>query len=86
MSDIKKVFDKTVSLVQDTDANFKPSNALKLEMYALYKQATEGDISGKKPGITDPVGRAKYGAWEKIKGMASEQAMQNYIDRVEEYL
>ena len=63
--------------------DFKPSNELKLEFYGLYKQATEGDVSGKRPGMMDFVGRAKYDAWEKLKGTASDQAMQTYIDKLE---
>ena len=43
---------------------------MKLEFYALYKQATEGDVSGKRPGMMDFVGRAKFDAWEKLKGMS----------------
>ena len=56
---------------------------MKLEFYALYKQATEGDVSGKRPGMMDFVGRAKYDAWEKLKGMSSDDAMQQYIDKLE---
>ena len=52
-------------------------------MYGLFKQATEGDVSGKKPGITNFVGRAKYSAWQAVKGMSAEEAMQAYIDQVE---
>ncbi|NNC98877.1 MAG: acyl-CoA-binding protein, partial [Gammaproteobacteria bacterium] len=51
--------------------------------YALFKQATEGDIHGKKPGMMDLVGKAKYAAWAKMKGTPAEQAMQNYINKVE---
>jgi diazepam-binding inhibitor (GABA receptor modulating acyl-CoA-binding protein) len=58
-------------------------NLTKLKLYALYKQATEGDVSGKRPGFTDMVGRAKWDAWEQIKGTDSEVAKQQYIDLVE---
>jgi acyl-CoA-binding protein len=51
-----------------------------LELYALYKQATAGNTSGKRPGFTDPIGRAKYDAWSNKKGMTSEAAMEAYID------
>ena len=53
-------------------------------MYSLFKQATEGDVSGKKPGMMDFVGRAKYTAWEELKGTSAEDAMQQYIDAIEE--
>lgn len=83
MSDLKQKFDETVNYVQNAEGDFKPSNELKLEMYALFKQATTGDVSGKKPGMMDLVGKAKYGAWEKLKGTSSEEAMQIYIDKIE---
>ena len=83
MTDLKKKFNDTVAYVKNTEGNFNPSNDLKLEMYALYKQATEGDVKGKKPGMMDLVGKAKYGAWGKIKGTTPAAAMQSYIDKVE---
>lgn len=82
MSDLKAQFEATVKMVQSGEGDFKPSNELKLEMYALFKQATEGDVNGKKPGLTDFVGRMKYSAWENLKGMSSEKAMQTYVDKV----
>lgn len=60
----------------------EPGNDIKLRLYALYKQATAGDVSGKKPGLTDFVGRAKYDAWAKLKGTASDRAKQMYVDTV----
>lgn len=84
MSDLKAQFDEAVNYIQNAEGDFKPSNDLKLEFYALYKQATEGDIRGKRPGMMDFVGRAKYDAWEKVQGMSSEEAMQKYIERLEE--
>ena len=59
-----------------------PGNEAKLKLYALYKQATSGDASGKRPGFTDPVGRAKFDAWGKVKGTSSDAAKQQYIDYV----
>jgi acyl-CoA-binding protein len=61
----------------------RPDNETLLSMYALYKQATVGDVQGKRPGFTDPVGRAKYDAWDKIKGMAADEAKAAYADLVE---
>ena len=83
MSDLKQQFDEAVNYVQTAEGDFKPSNDLKLQFYGLYKQATEGDVKGKKPGMLDQVGRAKYSAWEKVKGTSSEDAMQQYIDLLE---
>jgi len=83
MSDVKTQFDEAVNFIQTAEGDFKPSNEMKLEFYALYKQATEGDVSGKRPGMMDFVGRAKYDAWEKLKGMSGEEAMQQYINKLE---
>ena len=84
MSDLKEQFDSAVQYVQSAEGDFKPSNDLKLQFYGLYKQATEGDVKGKKPGMLDQVGRAKYSAWEKLKGTSSEDAMQQYVDLLAE--
>lgn len=83
MSDLKTRFDEAVNYIQTAEGDFKPSNEVKLEFYALYKQGTEGDVSGKRPGMMDFVGRAKFDAWEKLKGMSSDDAMQKYIDKLE---
>jgi diazepam-binding inhibitor (GABA receptor modulator, acyl-CoA-binding protein) len=61
----------------------RPDNDTLLKMYALYKQGTVGDVEGKKPGFTDPVGKAKYQAWEQIKGMSADDAKAAYADLVE---
>ncbi len=61
----------------------KPDNATLLQLYSLYKQATAGDVSGKRPGFTDPVGRAKYDAWSGLQGTPKDKAMQSYIDLVD---
>lgn len=83
MSDLKTRFDEAVNYIQTAEGDFKPSNEMKLEFYALYKQATAGDASGKRPGMMDFVGRAKFDAWEKLKGMPGDDAMQKYIDKLE---
>ncbi len=62
----------------------RPDNMTLLSMYALFKQATTGDVEGKRPGFTDMVGRAKYDAWAEHKGESSEEAMQKYVDLVNE--
>lgn len=61
----------------------RPDNDTLLKLYALYKQATTGDVAGKRPGFTDFVGRAKYDAWTTLRGASKEEAMQNYIDLVQ---
>lgn len=70
----------------DAQATIKPVTGLGndqlLELYALYKQATSGDVSGSRPGMMDLKGRAKYDAWQRRKGMSKDAAMQTYIDLV----
>lgn len=83
MSDLQQQFEETVNFVQNAEGEVQLSNEQKLQMYALYKQATEGDVSGKKPGMMDFVARAKYSAWEEIKGQTKEQAMKKYINEIE---
>ncbi len=57
----------------------RPANNDLLKLYALYKQSTMGDVSGERPGILDMQGRMKYDAWSKLRGVAREQAMTDYI-------
>jgi len=64
----------------------RPSNDTLLELYALYKQATEGDVQGKRPGLLDVKGRAKYDAWAGRKGLSRDAAMQQYVQLVERLL
>ncbi len=61
----------------------RPDNETLLKLYALFKQGSVGDVQGKRPGFTDPVGRAKYDAWGKVKGMSQDQAKADYADLVE---
>jgi acyl-CoA-binding protein len=60
----------------------RPSNEDMLSLYAHYKQASEGDVSGSRPGMLDMVGRAKYDAWAKLKGTSKDAAMGKYCDKV----
>lgn len=62
----------------------RPDNMTLLRMYALFKQASAGDANGDRPGFTDMVGRAKYDAWDALKGTSKEDAMQQYISLIEE--
>jgi diazepam-binding inhibitor (GABA receptor modulator, acyl-CoA-binding protein) len=56
-----------------------PSTDELLELYALYKQATAGDVQGSRPGMLDFKGRAKYDAWAARKGTDAQAAMQAYV-------
>lgn len=60
----------------------RPDNMTLLKIYALFKQATAGDAEGKRPGFTDMVGRAKWDAWDALKGTSKEDAMQQYVDLI----
>ncbi len=84
MPDTKKLFDKAVKDV--ASAKTDPGNEMKLRLYAHFKQSTEGDVSGERPGFTDFVGRAKFDAWSKIKGLSQEDAQLAYIKLVERVL
>jgi diazepam-binding inhibitor (GABA receptor modulator, acyl-CoA-binding protein) len=64
----------------------RPSNQTLLELYSLYKQGQEGDVQGKRPGMLDLKGRAKYDAWAGRKGMPKEQAMRTYVELVDRLL
>ena len=81
MADLKAAFQKAVA--ESKQLPDKPDNATLLKIYSLYKQATEGDVEGKRPGFTDMVGRAKYDAWAAVKGKSADEAMQEYIDLIE---
>ncbi|MEZ4438507.1 MAG: acyl-CoA-binding protein [Polyangiaceae bacterium] len=60
-----------------------PSQSDLLELYGLFKQAKAGDVSGKRPGMLDLKGRAKYDAWAARKGTSSEDAMRAYVALVD---
>ncbi len=66
---------KTLSKTPDTDSL--------LSLYALFKQGSVGDISGKRPGMLDLKGRAKYDAWNKVKGRGGDDAKQSYVELVD---
>jgi len=81
MANLKAAFEKAVANSKKLPE--KPDNMTLLKIYALYKQASEGDVEGKRPGFTDMVGRAKYDAWAAIKGKSKDDAMQEYVDLIE---
>ncbi len=83
-ADLKSQFETAAAAVQKLTK--KPDNETLLKLYALYKQATSGDVSGSRPGAFDMVGQAKYAAWTKLKGTSKEGAMQQYINLVNSLL
>ncbi|TKR33394.1 acyl-CoA-binding protein [Luteimonas gilva] len=80
MSDLQKRFEQATKDVQALPD--RPDNDTLLRLYALYKQGSEGDVSGDKPGFFDFVGTAKYEAWAKLKGTAQDDAKKKYVDLV----
>lgn len=82
MSDLQSRFEQAQTDVKALSE--RPSNMTLLRLYALFKQGSEGDAHGDKPGMTDFVGRYKFEAWESLKGTSKDEAMQKYIDLVEE--
>lgn len=80
MTDLQSQFEQATKDAQKLPS--RPDNETLLKLYALYKQATTGDVRGSRPGLLDMVGRAKYDAWAKIKGMSSDTARQSYVDLV----
>ncbi|MDO9072122.1 MAG: acyl-CoA-binding protein [Rubrivivax sp.] len=81
MANLKAAFEAAVAASKQLPE--KPDNMTLLRIYSLYKQATEGDVDGKRPGFTDLVGRAKYDAWAAVKGKSTDDAMQEYVDLIE---
>lgn len=81
MAELQAAFDSAIA--NSKNLAERPDNATLLKLYALYKQATSGDVVEKKPGFADMVGRAKWDAWSALKGTAKDAAMQQYIDLVE---
>ena len=78
---IQEQFEQAVS--RSKSLTEKPGNDILLQLYSLYKQATEGDVNIDAPAnVFDFVGKAKYNAWESLKGKSKEIAMQEYVDLV----
>ncbi len=81
MSDLKSKFEAAVAASKNLAE--RPDNTTLLKLYALYKQATAGDVDGKRPGFTDMVGRAKWDAWNEIKGTSADDAMKQYVSLID---
>ena len=80
MSDLQSMFETAVA--ESKNLSSRPDNDTLLKIYSLYKQGTSGDVSGKRPGMFDMVGRAKYDAWAKLQGTGQDDAMQQYVDLI----
>jgi acyl-CoA-binding protein len=81
MTDLKKKFETAAA--DSKNLSERPDNATLLKIYALYKQGSAGDNTDKKPGFGDMVGRAKWDAWNGLKGTSQDDAMQQYIDLID---
>ena len=79
---LQEQFDQAV--IDSKNLPERPDNMTLLKMYALFKQASSGDAQGERPAMTDFVGRAKWDAWDALKGTAKEAAMQQYVDLIGE--
>ena len=82
MSDLKARFEAAAA--DSKTLSERPDNATLLKLYSLYKQGSEGDVQGKRPGFTDMVGRAKWDAWNGIKGLSSNDAMKQYVALIDD--
>ena len=80
MSDIENQFEAASAAAKNLDE--RPDNDTLLQLYALYKQGSEGDVTGDKPGFFDFVGLSKYEAWERLQGMTQDEAKQQYVTLV----
>lgn len=84
MSELEQKFTEMVEAVKNATINFQPNNTEKLKLYAFYKQATVGDVEGECPSVINMVERAKWNAWNAIKGWTKDKAMQAYVDMLKD--
>ena len=80
MSKLSDQFNEAVAASKNLSE--RPDNATMLKLYALFKQGSVGDVVDKKPGFTDPVGRAKWDAWNGLKGTSTDDAMKQYVAQI----
>ena len=80
MPDLKKQFEAAAA--DSKNLSERPDNDTLLKIYALYKQGSAGDVEGRRPGFADMIGRAKYDAWDKVKGLSKDDAMRQYVDLI----
>ncbi|KAJ1741989.1 hypothetical protein LPJ78_004455 [Coemansia sp. RSA 989] len=74
---LKNEFNETSELAKSLPIGV--TNQEKLQLYAHFKQANEGDINTDRPGMMDFAGKAKWDEWNKLKGMSKQAAMEKYI-------
>ncbi len=81
MANLKTQFE--AAMADSKNLAERPDNATLLKIYSLYKQGSTGDNTEKKPGFTDMVGRAKWDAWNGLKGTSTDDAMQQYVELID---
>jgi diazepam-binding inhibitor (GABA receptor modulator, acyl-CoA-binding protein) len=81
MANLKAQFE--TAMADSKNLAERPDNVTLLKIYSLYKQGSTGDNTEKKPGFSDMVGRAKWDAWNSLKGTSTDDAMQQYVDLIE---
>jgi diazepam-binding inhibitor (GABA receptor modulator, acyl-CoA-binding protein) len=81
MADLQADFDAAVA--NSKKLSQRPDNSTLLKIYGLYKQATAGDVTEKKPGFGDMIGRAKWDAWNALKGTTSDDAKRKYVELIQ---
>lgn len=84
MTDLTSAFEQAQADLKNLSE--KPANLALLRLYALFKQATDGDAGEDRPGMTDFVGRAKFDAWVSLRGTPQETAMKQYIEFAQELM
>ncbi|HUN93170.1 MAG TPA: acyl-CoA-binding protein [Burkholderiaceae bacterium] len=82
MSDLKQRFEQAQA--DSKNLPQRPDNATLLKLYGLFKQASGGDANGERPAMTDFVGRAKWDAWQALKGTSRDEAMTRYVALVDD--
>jgi diazepam-binding inhibitor (GABA receptor modulator, acyl-CoA-binding protein) len=81
MTDLRERFEAAQTAAKRLPS--RPDDDTLLELYSYYKQATDGDVTGSRPGALDFAGRAKYDAWQSRRGVGKDAAMRAYIKLVE---
>lgn len=79
---LKEQFDAAV--IASKSLPEQPDNMTLLQLYGLFKQATEGDVLGTRPGFSEMVARAKWDAWSELKALSQDNAMRQYVGLVDE--
>ncbi|GMT31894.1 hypothetical protein PFISCL1PPCAC_23191, partial [Pristionchus fissidentatus] len=85
--DMEAKFNAAVEIIQKLPKTgpLQTSNDDKLKFYSLFKQATVGDVNTERPGFFSIVEKAKWDAWEKVKGLSKDEAMKQYVDTLNEF-